>query len=60
MRTDKLTGWLFRLNAERFFDALSGINCAEMDGIVHARMLGDAKQKATLSASAKNRPKRNK
>ncbi|WP_187288975.1 hypothetical protein [Pectobacterium parmentieri] len=55
MCIEKVTGWLFRLIPERVFDALSGIICAEMDGIAHDRLPGETERKATLSATGQER-----
>lgn len=54
MRIEKVTGWLFRLIPERVFDALSGIVCAEMDGIARDRLPEQTERKATLPAAGKS------
>lgn len=53
----KVIGWLFRLIPERVFDALSGIVCAEMDGIAHDRLPEETERKATLPATGLERRK---
>ncbi|EIL7092018.1 hypothetical protein M0874_001586 [Salmonella enterica] len=57
MRIENVTGWLFRLIPERFFDALSGIVCAEIDGIAHDRLPEETERKAALPATGLERRK---
>lgn len=41
MRIEKVISWLIRQIPDRFFDVLSGTECAEIDGIAHDGLLHD-------------------
>ncbi|MBS1203935.1 MAG: hypothetical protein H6R25_834 [Proteobacteria bacterium] len=60
MRIEKVIGWFIRQIPDSFFDALSGNECAEMDGIVHNRMLNDTEQNTVCSVAGRDSRQRDK
>ncbi|WP_315709735.1 hypothetical protein [Brenneria uluponensis] len=59
MRIEKVIGWLIKQIPDRFFDALSGTECAEIDGIAHDCLLNDTEQKTACPVAGQEPRKRN-
>jgi len=57
MRIEKVISWLIRQIPDRFFDVLSGTECAEIDGIAHDSLLNDTEQKTACPVAGRDSPK---
>ena len=53
MRIEKVISWLIRQIPDRFFDVLSGTECAEIDGIAHDGLLHDTEHKTAYPVAGR-------